>query len=192
MNKVQSSINKLKAKELGNLYYTGLPCKSCGASLRLCCNSKCVSCNSRSTKEWRKTNSVRYKTQTAEYRQNNLELCRKRVSVYRNNNPDKCRLQQKRWRLNNPDKRAAKEAKRRANKLQATPTWINSSDLLTIYEAASYLTRLTGISWEVDHEVPLKNNVVCGLHVYDNLQLLPSVENIKKSNKFEPVFTSFS
>lgn len=40
---------------------------------------------------------------------------------------------------------------------------------------------------EVDHIVPLIHPKVCGLHVWDNLQLLTSLQNRRKGNSFDPL-----
>lgn len=55
--------------------------------------------------------------------------------------------------------------------------------VLSIYEEAHALTKSTGIPHEVDHIIPLKSKVVCGLHVSWNMQILTKSENSKKGNK---------
>ena len=79
----------------------------------------------------------------------------------------------------------AKEAKRRASKLRATPKWANLSKIEGLYKLARYLTEEHGRQVHVDHIVPLQNPLVCGLHVEDNLQLLFAEDNLSKSNSFE-------
>ena len=81
--------------------------------------------------------------------------------------------------------RTARQAKRRACKIQATPKWANLSKIEGLYKLAQYLTEEHGRQIHVDHIVPLQNPLVCGLHVEDNLQLLFAEDNISKSNSFK-------
>jgi hypothetical protein len=72
----------------------------------------------------------------------------------------------------------ARSAQRRAIAKQATPKWAN---LLKIKEI--YLQCPPG--YHVDHIIPLKSDIVCGLHVENNLQYLPAADNLQKSNNFK-------
>lgn len=81
---------------------------------------------------------------------------------------------------------AVRSAKRRAKKNSATPSWLTQTDtskIKSIYKMANSLTKKTGIKHQVDHIVPLVSDIVCGLHVPWNLQVLTASENASKSNK---------
>lgn len=54
------------------------------------------------------------------------------------------------------------------------------------YGEAIRRTEKTGIPHHVDHVIPLVHDLVCGLHVPANLQVLTQQENLTKSNKFVP------
>lgn len=85
------------------------------------------------------------------------------------------------WKANNEKYKkdqVARKAARRASKIKATPKWSNLDLIKEIYR-----NRPKG--YHVDHILPLKGKLVCGLHVPNNLQYLPAIENIKKSNKYE-------
>lgn len=74
-------------------------------------------------------------------------------------------------------------ARQRAGK--ACPCWLTSKDIANIvktYKTCSDTSRRTGIPHHVDHVVPLNGTLVCGLHVPDNLQVIPALDNIVKGN----------
>lgn len=41
----------------------------------------------------------------------------------------------------------------------------------------------TKIEWHVDHIIPIKNDIVCGLHVWYNFSVIPKIINLQKGNK---------
>ena len=85
-----------------------------------------------------------------------------------------------------PEKDRAKVAKRRARKLEATPSWLTKQDfdaIKDVYKEARRLELDKGVPYHVDHIVPLKGRTVCGLHVPWNLQVLAASENYSKSNQ---------
>ena len=103
---------------------------------------------------------------------------KKRDSVrnWQQENPDKVAVIRLKQKLNGNDR--IKAARRRATKKNATPTWADTNLIRDVYLEAAYM------QMDVDHIYPLKSDVVCGLHVWENLQLLPKKINIKKSNNF--------
>ena len=95
----------------------------------------------------------------------------------------------------NPEKRnfltgaqaAANVAQYRSNKAKRTPQWLTSEDYWMMSEAyalAELRTKLFGFQWQVDHILPLRGTLVSGLHVPNNLQVIPAVDNRYKSNQF--------
>jgi len=157
--------------------------------------------NNAVSKLWRENNKERnkelkaewYKTekgkayQSKKYKEKfkkNPEKFRLIARLYREENREVCRLRSRKWRINNLDKGAQKEAKRRSTKLKATVKWSNKEAIEAIYLASKELTVATGIKHQVDHIIPLKGRLVCGLHTEDNLQILTASDNLLKSNSF--------
>lgn len=84
--------------------------------------------------------------------------------------------------------RASIQAERNATKANATPKWLTKkhrSDIAAIYAEAATKTASTGVQHQVDHIVPLRSKIVCGLHVAWNLRVITAEENMRKSNIFE-------
>jgi hypothetical protein len=112
-------------------------------------------------RNWRKNNNTYFKEHYINNREQHIENTRN-------------------WAKNNPHKVTAKSAKRRAFKLQATPAWADHNIIDDFYLEAKYH------QLEVDHIVPLQSDLVCGLHVEHNLQLLSIEENRSKGNREWP------
>jgi hypothetical protein len=69
---------------------------------------------------------------------------------------------------------------------KATPRWSERGEIETLYRMAAKLSAQYGTKFHVDHIVPIKSDVVCGLHVHANLQVLAASENARKGNRHWP------
>ena len=107
---------------------------------------------------------------------------------YKVKNKEKCNDLTKQWKQRNLYKVTSSNAYRRAAKKQATPIWLSDVDLWMLeeaYELAKLRKSKTKVDWHVDHIVPLVSNIVCGLHVPWNIQVIEARQNLVKHNKFE-------
>jgi len=114
------------------------------------------------------------------YATGNLDKIKQYTAAYYAKNSDSIKAKCAAYRKNNKGYFVARNAKRKADKLTATPSWADESVIRAIYEEAAEL----GLS--VDHIVPLRSKLVCGLHNEFNLQPIPLGDNIAKSNRHWP------
>jgi 5-methylcytosine-specific restriction endonuclease McrA len=68
----------------------------------------------------------------------------------------------------------------------ATPPWVNHKEMLLLHKAKIQMTEITRIEHVLDHIIPLKHPMVCGLNVPWNLQILTRAQNAAKSNNWSP------
>lgn len=144
----------------------------------------CKACRHLEAAEYYHQHADELKKAGVEWRRNNPEKSNAIYKRWRDTNSEIALARNRQWQKNNRAYDAARSAKQRAELTQATPTWANENYILLFYDLAKMEEERTGKLVHVDHIVPLKSDVVCGLHVEDNLQLLFAKDNIKKKNRF--------
>lgn len=137
---------------------------------------------------YREANREKNRLYARQYRMENPELVRTRRKIRYPKIKEKQLIYLDDWRKKNKAKSLALSKKHKHLKKQRTPKWLTKIHIIALeqfYKDAEHLTRYTGVTFEVDHMVPLNGKRVSGLHVPWNLQLLTETENLKKSNHFE-------
>jgi hypothetical protein len=184
--------SRREAIALGARYYfTGKPCKRGGIAPRRASDQMCtcVECE----KDRRARNRANYGSkketileQKREYYAKTREVARKRQREYRIKNIDRIRAKTREWMLANPARVAANSARRKTRIRRATPGWYGEFDRfveIEAYRLARLRAAVTGFKWHVDHMIPVVGRRVCGLHVWQNLQVIPWLLNVMKGNR---------
>lgn len=163
--------------------------------------NKCKECVKTESAAWRAKNRDYHRQQALKWHFENRErsIARMRVNAkknmarivelnreWRKNNPEKAAAQSKKWRQKFPARAYARTIRRARAQVEATPKWANTFFMSEAYELATLRTKVTGVSWHVDHIVPLQSPLVCGLHVESNLRVITASENVRKLNRYWP------
>ena len=156
-------------------------------------------------KKWVSENHERKKSVNREYYSRNREEKVVAQKEYYENNKHRLLAQQKEYYLANRQKIRAKQreaylrnhsdyvARARETRLSRKRRFVKWDLELThfVFSEAIHLCSLrevlTGLKWNVDHMLPMKGKKVSGLHVWNNLQVIPKYLNAEKTN--HPIFT---
>lgn len=157
-------------------------------------NTFCIQCHKKDNIERKTKNRAdeTFKQSERAYKktyrmENNAEHVAYMVQ-WRKNNQDHTQQYSKKYRTKNKAFVNFLYQKRKIALANRTPAWLLEDDFWVIKEAyllAEERTRLFGFPWHVDHIVPLRGKNVSGLHVPYNLQVIPAVENMQKTNRYE-------
>lgn len=207
-------MTRAEAKQINlKRYETGIPCKNGHIAPRQTSNGSCIACirinkprhdkayRARNIEALRAYDKERYRknpkrTYSSEeqrkaakrrhYERHKEEILNKQT-VYRKIRQDKLKEYFKNYRQNNRSMIVADRAKRRIAQNRRVPKWMDEEHLFLIKEAynlAQVRNQVFGFEWHVDHIIPLQGKLVSGLHVIDNLQVIPANQNLKKSNQY--------
>lgn len=167
-----------EAREQGlSRYFTGKPCKRGHVTERYTSTKNCVKCVRVVDETWDANNPGKRQEYMKKYRSNNPLTEEDRI---------KGRKACLAWQKRNRAYCVASVMKRDAAKIQRTPSWADNDKILEFYKLSAKLTEETKIRHHVDHIIPLRGELVSGLHVHYNLQVIPAHINISKKNKFNP------
>lgn len=184
-------------------YFTGEPCPKGHVAKRTVSNRECRRCVDERGKQkraedpapFRAREKTRYhqdpaksRAQVRASRERNIEARREYDRRRYHENPERnaeARRRAGEWWKSNRGKANFMVARRRAWIKRATPAWLTAEQRRVIKVAYQIASELSG-EWHVDHVDPLRGEIVCGLHVPWNLQILPGDENRRKSNVFAP------
>lgn len=167
-----------RIRELAKLKYEMNPQKYCDRQkfLRLTQPEK--------IRQYEKTKYAKHKekilVRAKKYAAENPEVHRKASAKYLSKNKEECYRRIKEWDKAHPEKKRFYTKAYRASKFNQTPAWADLDLIAEAYQEAEY----HGL--HVDHIVPLRGKTVCGLHVWDNLQLITKSENSAKGNRHWP------
>lgn len=149
-------------------------------------HSHCKECCVQNTKQSAERDRKKYLARRrAQYAANAEELAASALErYYKDHETSKARHRE--WARKNRIRVYADNRQRKSMKAGATPAWVNTRELAALYEEAVRLTQETGVEHHVDHIVPLRSKLVCGLHVPANLRIIPKLENLSKGNRHWP------
>ena len=165
-------------------YFTGNPCPKGHIALRDTRSGGCVECaNEYKKRRYHTLTKAHQNAKSVEWRAKNKEKVAEYNKQYRKNNLE----YYINWKKENKDLVNAATIKRRTAKLYRMPKWVDKEHIELIkevYKLAAERTKQFGFPWHVDHIIPLQGELVSGLHVIENLQVIPGTENIKKHNRY--------
>lgn len=98
------------------------------------------------------------------------------LQVYGEASKQKSRARTAQWKKENWEYYKAYLLSRKKRVKKATPKWADRNQIIQFYKNCPK-------EFHVDHVIPINGKSVSGLHVIDNLQYLPKIENLKKGSK---------
>jgi hypothetical protein len=136
-------------------------------------------------KAYRQANKERIAAQKKAWVESNREHVRELERKYAVSNAVNKEAARQKWKTANPNKDRAAKAANRADRIMRAPAWADKERIKAYYNVCAFFNEVNGYAkYHVDHIIPLNGKKVSGLHVHNNLQVIPAVENLRKGARY--------
>ena len=162
------------------LYTPESPCSRGHVAYRRVDNGSCVECLKENNRKFMTENREQVSARSKAYRQAHPEV----YEAYKNTEAAK---ESRKRTLAKRQETGAVSFNMMMGRLKAAKRLVSWDRELThfvtreAHRLARQREKSTGIKWSVDHIVPCKAKLVSGLHVWNNIQVIPLLQNIRKS-----------
>ena len=156
-------------------------CKECDCAAVMARMARDVEGANERQRNWKLANRAAVLKGKADYRAKNPDYD---TNYYKENRARKI-ANALRWKKANRERATANQAARRSSIRNQMPPWADRAAILSVYSEAARL-RAQGHDVQVDHIFPLRGATVSGLHIAENLQIIPSRLNSSKGNRWWP------
>jgi hypothetical protein len=145
-------------------------------------------------RELRKENPKKYLEKKREYKAKNKERIAQVDKIWQANNKETIHKHSNNWKKKNKP-RVYNYIKQREMKIKGCSLKLSkesNNEIKSFYKECQSLNANSNKKYQVDHIIPITSDIICGLHVPWNLQILTKSENSSKKNKFDGTYDNVS
>lgn len=183
-------ITRKQARHQGlKRYFTGKSCKHGHIFQNYVSTGRCVRCalnigTGEERKKYLLKNKLKIRDRNKEYYKKNKTKFTESSVKRKSTKAKEIVAQKKEYYAKNKAEYLARCRLRQSRLIQRTPAWADLKKIEKFYKDRETISNGTGVLHHVDHIIPLQGKTVSGLHVENNLQIIPAKENMSKHNNF--------
>lgn len=174
------------ARYSATYYFTGKPCKHGHLSPRFASNKACVACEKARTTLLTPDARDHLREQRRKHEESRRDRKREYARIWYKRNKERIKQQRRAHPNFKRRMRSANEQYRKAcRKADIYKTYPDIQHRIDLIYDEMKRRNEAGLDVVVDHIIPIKHDLVCGLHLPWNMQLISRRKNSQKGNTFD-------